>query len=245
MQQLREQLQAAGVDTASLRVFHDAAGESIHALHVPGWSAIQTWVELRESLATAGYWPVLLGEPAAAEEVREHLHRDQHSAPSLVEQALALDVARWFEEAEGGHPLPRGAWPGEDLGSTSFTIPYDARTRRPHREVVLALVPALAGWQAVLRLGFGGFNRCPPACVHGAVLRFWEERLGAELVGLQPNILELWAAELPPDRNAALALAREQYLYCRDIVEGGCETLDELAAILSSGEHWYFWWERA
>src|SRR5262249_13995810 len=245
MQQLREQLQAAGIDATNLNVFHDAGAESIYALHVLGWSAIQTWVELRESLDGTNYWPVLLGVPAAAEEVREQLARDQHDSPGLVERALSLDVARWFEEEEAGHPLPRGAWPEEDPGSTSFTIPYDARTRRPHREVVLALVPARAGWQAVLRLGFGGFHRCPPAYVHGAVLRSWEERYGAELVGLQRNVLELWAAEFPADRNAALALAREQYLYCRDIVEGGCETLDELAAILSSGEHWYFWWERA
>jgi hypothetical protein len=245
MQQLREKLQAGGVDATSLSVFHAAGTESICALCVPGWSAIQTWMELRESLAATGYWPVLLGEPDAAEEVCEWLDRDQHDSPGLVEQALALDVARWFAKEESVHPLPRGPWPEEDLGSTSFTIPYDAHTRRPHREVVLALVPARAGWEAVLRLRFGGFNDCPSTHVHGAVLQSWEERFGAELVGLQRNILELWATEFPADRNAALVLAREQYLYCRDIVEGGCETLDELAAILCSGEHWYFWWERA
>jgi hypothetical protein len=47
----------------------------------------------------------------------------------------------------------------------------------------------------------------------------------------------------PPTRKAALELAREQYVYCSDIVEQGAQTLSALAAMLMGSGWWYFWWD--
>ncbi len=43
-------------------------------------------------------------------------------------------------------------------------------------------------------------------------------------------------------RREALKLAREQYLYCGDIVSQGVGSIAGLAAILEVSTHWYFWW---
>jgi len=47
----------------------------------------------------------------------------------------------------------------------------------------------------------------------------------------------------PPTREAALELAREQYVYCSDIVDQGVQTLSALAAVLMQSAWWYFWWD--
>jgi hypothetical protein len=38
-------------------------------------------------------------------------------------------------------------------------------------------------------------------------------------------------------------LAREQYLYCGDIVDQGTGTLSRLATALMADDWWYFWWD--
>ena len=40
-----------------------------------------------------------------------------------------------------------------------------------------------------------------------------------------------------------MALAREQFVYCPDIVYQGTGTLAGLAAALLEGTTWYFWWD--
>ncbi len=47
----------------------------------------------------------------------------------------------------------------------------------------------------------------------------------------------------PQTREAAIDLAREQYVYCNDIVDQGVGTLSVLAAVLMESDWWYFWWD--
>src|SRR3712207_9258188 len=60
---------------------------------------------------------------------------------------------------------------------------------------------------------------------HCTVLRYWEDRYGAEIVGLSHDTFELQVARPPEDREAALELAEEQYAYCPDIVDQGVDTI--------------------
>lgn len=52
-----------------------------------------------------------------------------------------------------------------------------------------------------------------------------------------------WVPRPPRDRVEAKALAREQYLYCADIMEQGTNTLVKLASALLDAEAWFFWWD--
>ena len=90
---------------------------------------------------------------------------------------------------------------------------------------------------------WGGWNDCPSAEYHVAALKAWHDRYGAELVGLSGDVMNLHVTRRPGSREAALDLAREQYLYCADIVDQGVETLSALAATLMANSWWYFWWD--
>jgi hypothetical protein len=79
--------------------------------------------------------------------------------------------------------------------------------------------------------------------VHVAFLKRWHEAWGAEVVGIAGDVVEMEVARPPKDRAAALALAREQFLYCADIVHQGVGSLEALGAILLGGKVWYFWWD--
>ena len=43
--------------------------------------------------------------------------------------------------------------------------------------------------------------------------------------------------------SAALALARDYYLYAPDIVDQGVGDVETLAAAVRGGNAWYFWWD--
>jgi hypothetical protein len=139
--------------------------------------------------------------------------------------------------------MPRGKWPRSVRPSNRLVTPYDHGTGEHLPEVFVALVPTKVSWQAPIYLHFGGFNDCPHPDSIGAVLRHWEQKYGAETICVTGDVLELRVANPPTKRATALALAREQFLFSRDIVEQGTETIDHLAAELLNAQTWFFWWD--
>jgi hypothetical protein len=139
--------------------------------------------------------------------------------------------------------LPRGDWPEVPEPADGFSIPYDVLTHQPLGSVHVGLVPAMNGWEAPAFLNFGSWNACPYPEHHVAVMEYWYRQYGAEVVGITHDIVEMRVARPPRSRKRALELAREQYLYCEDIVDQGTRTLDNLADTLLDGKTWYFWWD--
>jgi hypothetical protein len=90
---------------------------------------------------------------------------------------------------------------------------------------------------------YGNWNDCPSPAYHVAALRSWRDRYGAELVGFNADTLNLRVSRKPPTREEALALAREHYFYCNDIVDQGVRTYRKLAAGLMESDWWFFWWD--
>jgi hypothetical protein len=76
-----------------------------------------------------------------------------------------------------------------------------------------------------------------------AAMRTWRDRYGAELIGMSSDTLNLRVATRPKTRQEALALARDHYVYCTDIVDQGLQTYSALAASLMANEWWFFWWD--
>lgn len=66
---------------------------------------------------------------------------------------------------------------------------------------------------------------------------------GAEIIGVLPDLMEMCVSRPPTTRDAALTRAKEQYIYCPDVVDQGTQTLQRLAAGLLNGTAWYFWWD--
>lgn len=62
-------------------------------------------------------------------------------------------------------------------------------------------------------------------------------------VSMTHDVAELLVERPPKDRQVALALAEEQFIYCSDIVLQGTESIEALAVGLVGGSAWFFWWD--
>lgn len=143
---------------------------------------------------------------------------------------------------ERAEPLV-GDWPEVAPASLGLSVATDIVSGKWLPKVQIAIVPT-DDWTAIpAYLRYGNWNDCPKPEYHVATLRSWRDRYGVELIGLGADTMNLRAARRPNSRDEAIALAREQYAYCTDIVDQGTETLSNLAACLMADDWWYFWWD--
>ena len=136
------------------------------------------------------------------------------------------------------------------MKATSLGVSFVSGPRRPKlaisrplEKVQIVILPTDDSSTIPAYLHWGHWNGCPAPEYHIAALRSWRERFGAELVGLSHDVMNVRVQSRPPTREAALELAREQYVYCSDIVDQGVQTLSALAAVLMESDWWYFWWD--
>lgn len=168
--------------------------------------------------------------------LRDLMERAEGDTRAALQQDLLL------EENEPRAP-DVGPWPTEPAASVGLSVAYDILSGEPLPKVHIALIPT-DDWTTVpAHLQWGAWNACPAPEYHVAALRSWRDRFGAELVGLGFDVMNLKVSRPPQTRQQALELAREQYVYCADIVEQGVETLNALAATLMASDWWYFWWD--
>lgn len=179
-------------------------------------------------------------------------------ADMILEAGIKLDTDDWLKKNR--YPDPTG---GDDFltviaeitgqkieksklkskPNTTFQSVLEVLSKKPLKEVVIALWPVNEGWQVPALMRYGGWNSCPMAHLQVAMLRRWKLKYGAELVAIANDIVELKVSKPPKTTAAALELAREHYTYCGDIVSQGTGTLERLAERLKDGTVWYFWWD--
>jgi len=215
---------------------------------VPGTEALATWERLRRE---GKGWPVIVGDDEALLMIAEVLEGNAGQSTAAILAAadrtrLPAALEKAFAEENGGDMpgLELGEWPAPRRAEQpGLTVASDILTGKPFARCHIVMVPAADGSEVPAYLRWGAWNACPPPEVHVALLRQWKQRYGAELVGLSGDVLNLRAARRPTTRDAALALAREQYLYCPDIVDQGVGALRPLAASLMESDWWFFWWD--
>lgn len=225
---------------------------------VPGARALARWEELRA--AGEGY-PVIVGDAEALNMLLETV--PDHASPAIAAtlakaqelswpQGLADLKQRTREALAKAYPEDEfdeepeaelGRWPARPDVLQGPSAPYNILTGDPFDPCYILVVPARHGWDVPAYVGWGGWNENPPPELHIAALRSWHERFGAELVGMSFEVLDLRVARRPATRDEALALAREHFDYCPDIVLQGTDTLAPLAASHMVSDWWYFWWD--
>jgi Domain of unknown function (DUF4253) len=147
---------------------------------------------------------------------------------------------RFLAEPEG---TKLGDWPSTPDGSPGLTVVTDILKGTPFPKARIALIPT-DDWTTIpAHLHWGNWNECPAPEYHVAAFRSWRDRYGVELVGLSFDTLNLRVQRGPTNREEALVLAREQYVYCNDVVDQGLGALRPLAAALMANDWWYFWWD--
>jgi Domain of unknown function (DUF4253) len=197
-----------------------------------------------------------------AAEMRERIEQLKREKPDLtpppkfqlpdsLKEALESFGGK-FSQASGDDMIestrpwgePRiGEWPTEPMGAPELSVATETLTGAPLEKVQILILPTDDSSKIPAYLHWGHWNGCPAPEYHIAALRSWRERFGAELVGLSHDVMNVRVQSKPPTREAALELAREQYVYCSDIVDQGVQTLSALAAVLMESDWWYFWWD--
>lgn len=220
-----------------------------------GPGALDAWRALRDRHARSGLWPVLLGsDPQVVDQLTWRVEMLARSRPGIPEVEDAPEIAELFDRwmavvADDGYldDVPRHL---AKLEADATTI-RDRISERPDHaavrslagdEVTIALVPASGGWEVPALLAWSGAERTGiEGPDHLAVLHFWHEVYGAELVALGLERLEL-LVERPPDAaRGAFELAVQHYAYCPALMDNLAPAMGALAATLF-GRHWLFDW---
>ncbi|MCI9332694.1 MAG: DUF4253 domain-containing protein [Oscillibacter sp.] len=148
----------------------------------------------------------------------------------------------WKEEAEGD------SWPDEAVlspmegGEAIHHFLGIANYQGKTIPLVLAEIPAEHPWEVFAWMPFGGWNECPSDGEHIAAAKYWYKKYGAVPAVITRDVLE-YDLSAPVKREEAMELAMEQYAFCPDIVDQGCESVGYLADSLSKSTKWFFWWD--
>ncbi len=226
----------------------------------PGAEAIDRWRKLRELFEESGYWPVILGNAKERDRVLGVVDSEDAEPLNKILYRLATETAdgwlqdrrqanlkalqdaygdKWEKAAAGVH----GDWPKQVNALTQFTIPFEGPRNLPKATVTIGLFPVKHCWEVPAYLNFGGWNECPDPLGHALMMKDWLEKYGAEVVGMNGDVIEMYVHKPPSTREEALKVAEQQFLYCEDIVTQGTETIERLAAGLLNNHIWYFWWD--
>jgi hypothetical protein len=113
----------------------------------------------------------------------------------------------------------------------------------------LAVVPVHRPADILAAIGWSGAcNYLRDVVELSAVLRSWEDRFGALLVGISFCTLDLAAASPPVTEDECLRGAAEHIAFCRDAFETHTgqmspDTLPRYAVRLRRLPRWRFWWD--
>ena len=213
-------------------------------VRVPGARALE---ELQLLAKQGRGYPVLVGDEEDLQRLLEGYGYNKGGTDELLREAERIDALAWLKERalseEEYYEEMHGEWPEGVAPSNDFSGHTTLRTGQPLPEVCIALLPVQQSWQVPCALRYGGWNECPFAPEHASLMRLWEEKYGARVVTISGDTIEMSVQRPPATREEAMALARQQYVYCADIVQQGTETIEALAATLLDGHAWFFWWD--
>lgn len=108
----------------------------------------------------------------------------------------------------------------------------------------IGLVPARRPADVLTVLGWmGALNHDLEMWRLSAVLRSWEDRFGAYLVGLGFDTVEIAVAAPPVSLVPSVAVAVEHFSVCPDIVRQGAGSIEAYAEQIAGARVWSFWWD--
>ncbi len=227
------------------------------------------WARLRAEHGRSGLWPLLLDalddddedyRPWANGEVvpGEMSSPDEHDAAALLADWWAEHTAEDPDDTLSPDkrlavtaPYGRG-WPGVASARPARTDPEHAadglagELLAGHGSMRLGLVATGRGADAVTVAGWmGPMNYFGDTAQLSAVLRDWEDRFGARVVGVGFATLVLSVAAPPATHEEALAVAAEHFALCPDNIWQGdpSQTLSGYAERLVDDHSWVFWWD--
>ena len=220
---------------------------------VPGVAKLVT--TLVDAFESTGLWPLVLTSLDGDDDrpwLAGELDPTSASDPASHD---ALDVLRawWADvipvEEEGDEALDELEPFGREFPGFAPT-PRSAPNSAALHEVVselsgrLGLVSVPRPADAVAVMGFlGAVNHFDDTGALSAVLRSWEDRFGAFLVGVGFDTITMAVGNPPTTLATATAVAAEHFAVCSDLVYQGAGSIEAYAAELVDNSEWTFWWD--
>ncbi len=213
----------------------------------------ELWSELRAEHPTSGLWPLLLEESVQPWSVGQIAPDDADRINLFHAQAFMDEVwADWVESASHdqignlepfGPVSPGLAEPGVPVAHPDVVADWYAR-ELARNGTPLGLVAASRGADALAVMGWqGAVNHNEWAVPMAAVIRSWEDRFGARVVGVGFNTLDLSVAAPPTTELHAVHVAAEHWTFCPDSIVQGPGTLVDYAEQIMGRNAWSFWWD--
>ena len=205
------------------------------------------WSRLAAAFEDTGIWPLVVDATYGFTGYGEYLMdvpRGRHK------EALAVLRKGWNEmvsddedDPDGDdRPVrqavsrPRGSAPGPRATSVDHIVAGLAG----HIALVAVNRPAdvvdAVGWM-------GAANNDGDPLDMSTVLRSWELRFDAYLVGLGTDTMTVAVGRPPRDLAAATAIAAEHYAFCPDNIDQGAGSIRDYAPLLVDEPTWSFWWD--
>jgi Domain of unknown function (DUF4253) len=201
------------------------------------------WARLAGEFPGTGLWPVLANGLGDGDLSRPwfdgELAGPDPAEPGDVLAFLghASDAAAWVDEGEEDRDYRlRGlAAPTRSPGPVTITVPTAPTGLLLVPVTRPADVPRALGWMGPANYDFGGSDQ-------STVLRSWEDRFGAVLIGWASTSCSWWSPRRRPTRRRPSRWAREHYAFCPDNIDQGVGSLEDYVPLVM-GNEWYFWWD--
>ncbi|GAA4575223.1 DUF4253 domain-containing protein [Planotetraspora kaengkrachanensis] len=206
------------------------------------------WTRLREEHRRSGLWPVLLEDgvqPWAAGQIAPDsvAEIDHYTAAGFMAEAWRDLINREADLAPFGDDCPGPADPGEPVAHPDVVADWYAGVVA-ERRTPLGLAAVERGADALVAIGWqGALHHNEWTVPLAAVVRSWEDRFGARVVGLGFNTLDLSIAAPPATPEHALRVAAEHWTFCPDTLLQGPGTLVDYAHEIVGQNAWSFWWD--
>lgn len=201
-----------------------------------GRRARELWQSSAEAFRATGLWPVLVQRGEYRPQFLGATPPSDRDPEGVLRELWAAGLPGTAEElAPFGREFP-GLGRGGDRRADH---PFEAAMRKMYGFSGVLLVPVTRPADVIAATGWAGAR---DAVALSAVLRSWEDRYHATLVGMSMDQLFLAVRRPPKGHDAALRLAAEQYALCVDVVEQGFGSIRALAAALDGAAAWTFWW---
>lgn len=216
----------------------------------PGFEILLQLEKLREAYPVTKKYPFIIGDEKEMELLMENAEFDNQKPEIILLNSSKIDIPSWFQgekleagEYEFDEEELLGEWLDEPQAEDTILAHTDISTGEIKPVVYLGMALIDEPWMLASAVKYGNWNSCPAPDIQCAIMKYWEEKYGAEIVSMTGDTIECKVKNPPATKDAAIQLAWEQYWYCADIVDQGTQTIANLAAGLINSEYWFFWWD--
>lgn len=219
----------------------------IWASETPVRNVGQIWARLATVFPETGVWPFIIDATYGFNGFDDYLMdmpRGRHTEVLAILRKGWSDSVSFDDEFAVEQIAPFGkTFPGladPTPGERARSIDHIAGSLSGHLGLVALYRPAdildTVGW-----MGAANYDGDPLDMT--TVLRSWEQRFDAYVVGLGTDTLTLAVGRPPRDLASATAIAAEHFAFCPDNIQQGAGSIREYAPMLVNEGLWPFWWD--